>query len=288
MSVLILLEIALAVVGSLLLVFLSISIVLRMRVKDKTIELSKKNKQLEEEIAERRRAEETLMEARTLSSLSRMTASIAHEMRTPLTAADMDLEDVATELPEGEVRELALNAQSLIREVLLIIRAMLKVYRGENHDIHRSDLNQELRDAVLLFGRKTKGIEIVYDFTDNAETWIQGNLNRIFVNLVGNALGALQNQGRLAFTTRREGENLLAIIEDNGPGIPAEILKRIFDSEFTTKKTGEGTGLGLWIAKQEMNRIGGKITVESEVGKFARFTVTIPHRHSGNEGSDEE
>ena len=288
MSALISLELALAIVGALLLAFLAISVVLRIRVRDKTVELVHKNKQLQGEIAERKRAEETLMEARTLSSLSRMTASIAHEMRTPLTAADMDLEDVAAELPDGEPRELALNAQSLIQEVLLIIRAMLKVYRGDNHDMHRADLNQELRDAVLLFGRKTKGIEIVYDLTDDAETWIQGNLNRIFVNLVGNALDALQNQGRLAFTTRRVGKNFLAIIEDNGPGIPAKILNRIFDSEFTTKKTGEGTGLGLWIAKQEINRIGGEITVESVVGKFARFTVTIPHCHDGNEGSDKE
>jgi len=236
------------------------------------------------DIAERKQMEETLMEARTMSSLSRTTASIAHEMRTPLTAADMDLEDAAEEMADGEAKDLVLNAQSLIKETSLIIRSILKVYRGESQEANEIDLNQELQDAVLLFGRKTKGVDIAYDFADDdARTWVHGNLSRILVNLIGNALDVLQHQGRLKLATRLAGKNFLIIIEDNGTGIPPEILDKIFDPEFTTKKTGEGTGIGLWIARREIERIGGEITVESQVGKFTRFAVTVPRCHDQNE-----
>lgn len=235
------------------------------------------------DIAERKQMEEALMEARTMSSLSRTTASIAHEMRTPLTAADMDLEDAAEEMADGETKDLVLNAQSLIKETSLIIRSILKVYRGESQEANEMDLNQELQDAVLLFGRKTKGVDIAYDFVDNARTWVHGNLSRILVNLIGNALDVLQNQGRLKLATHLAGENFLITVEDNGTGIPPEILDKIFDPEFTTKKSGEGTGIGLWIAKREIERIGGEITVESQVGKFTRFAVTVPRCHDQDE-----
>ena len=231
------------------------------------------------DITERKQHEQELLEARTLSSLSRTTASIAHEMRTPLTATEMDLEYIADELPDGELKDLVLDAQESIRETLLIIRTMMKVYRGENQAIAQTDLNQELSDAVLLLGEKTKGVDIKYDFTDDAKTRLRGNVSRIFVNLIGNALDALQNQGRLILTNRLIKEHFVVTVEDNGSGIPPEIVGKIFEPEFTTKKSGEGTGLGLWIVKQAVDRIGGRISVESEPGKFTRLIVAIPHHN---------
>ncbi len=276
-------EWTLASLGGLLLLFLVMSVVLRVRVKARTDELSSKSKELQEEIAERKRAEEALMEAQTLSSLSRTTASIAHEMRSPLTAADMDMEDALEELPDGDARDLVLKAQSLIQEVLLIIRTMLKMYRSESQDVNEVDLNQELKDAVLLLGRKAKGIEIIYDFTNDARVQVHGSLSRVFINLIGNALDALQNQGNLTLSTRRVEDGFLTEVTDNGPGIPPEIMEKIFEPGFTTKKIGEGTGLGLWIANREIERLGGRITVESEVGKLTRFSVIVPDRHNENE-----
>lgn len=276
-------EWTLASLGGLLLLFLVMSVVLRVRVKARTDELSSKSIELQEEIAERKRTEEALMEAQTLSSLSRTTASIAHEMRSPLTAADMDLEDALEELSDGDARDLVSKAQSLIQEVLLIIRTMMKMYRSENQGANEVDLNQELKDAILLFGRKAKGIEIIYDFADEARVWVHGNLSRVFINLIGNALDALRNQGHLTLSTRRVEDGLLTEVEDDGPGILPEIIEEIFDPGFTTKKIGEGTGLGLWIANREIERLGGRITVESEVGKLTRFSVIIPNRYNENE-----
>lgn len=239
------------------------------------------------DITERVRLEKVLLESRTLSSLNRTVASIAHEMRTPLAAADMDLEDVLDELPDGELKALVLQAQESIQEALLTIRTMMKVYRGENQKVTGVDVNQKLTDAVLLFGRKTKGVEVLYDFRDDTRTWVSGNLSRIFVNLIGNALDALHHQGQLQLTTRFVEGNVFVEVEDNGPGIPPEILDKIFEPEFSTKKSGEGTGLGLWITKSEVERMGGRITVESEVGKFTRFRVTLPRRSHHNEGKSE-
>ncbi|MFQ5901901.1 MAG: ATP-binding protein [Thermodesulfobacteriota bacterium] len=223
-------------------------------------------------------AQDALIDARSLSSMSLMTASIAHEMRQPLTAADMDMADLVEYLTEGDGKELASAARSRLKEALLIIRAMMKVYRSGDKNIQNEvDVNDELRDIVPLFGRKTKGIEIVFDLSEGAQIVTSGNLSRIFMNLIGNAIDAMKNKGRLKIATRLSDENLLVIIEDNGCGIPLEIIGRIFEPEFTTRKTGEGTGLGLWIAKREVERMDGTISVESEVGKFTRFTVSFPY-----------
>lgn len=233
---------------------------------------------IEREI-EKKIMHKALIEAQTLSSLSRVTATIAHEMRQPLTAADMDLAETLEILPEdaGEVGELVSSAVSRLHDALQIIRSMMKVFRSKEGNRPRDvNLNQELDDAVILFGYKTNGIEILRDYEDDAQVNTGGNVSRIFVNLIGNSLQVLENSGQIKLTTRQADKQMLVEIEDSGSGIPPEILERIFEPEFTTKKSGEGNGLGLWIAKQEIDQMGGAITVESETGKFTRFKILLP------------
>lgn len=226
---------------------------------------------------ERQDNENKLIEARSLSSMSRMTSSIAHEMRSPLTAADMDLAEAEESLQEGHIKNIISFSRKHLKETLLIIRSMMKVYRS-NSALKKTwvDINEELANSVLLFGRKSQGIEIIYNFAGKARILTDANLGRIFVNIIGNALDALQNKGRLIITTRLVNDNYLVELEDNGPGIPKNILEKIFESSFTTKNTGEGTGLGLWIVKQEVERLKGRVLVESEEGHFTKFKVTIP------------
>jgi signal transduction histidine kinase/FixJ family two-component response regulator len=237
--------------------------------------------QMQKEIEEQQKA---LLEARTLSSMSRMTASIAHEMRQPLTAADVDLAMLEKSSEYGEGLHQVPSARSKIAQALHIIRTMMKVYRNPNRENPtRIDINNELENAIALFGHKTNGVEINYDFKDKPWVLTSGNLSRIFVNIIGNALDVLKNSGRLKLANSVVEDNVLVTIEDSGPGIAPEVLDKIFHPEFTTKKSGEGTGLGLWIARQEAEKLGGKISAESKVGSFTRFTVTIPKNQAPHE-----
>lgn len=218
-----------------------------------------------------------LLEAKTLSSMSRMAATIAHEMRQPLTAADVDLVEVREAFqndPQGG--ELVASVRSKIADALQIIRSMMKIYRGkQNRDHEYVNINQEVDDAVSLFGNKSRGVEIARDFESHLQIRTAGNLSRILVNLIGNALDALQNSGKLTLTIKETDGGAVVTIEDNGTGIPQELQQKIFEPEFSTKKSGEGSGLGLWIAKQEADRIGAKIEVESELGKYTRFSLHL-------------
>jgi two-component system NtrC family sensor kinase len=91
-----------------------------------------------------------------------------------------------------------------------------------------------------------------------------------------NAAQAVQSNGEVRISTRVEGQRVVIVISDIGCGIPADQLHKIFDPFFTTKQVGEGTGLGLSIIYGIIEKHGGSITVESEEGLGARFTISIP------------
>ena len=97
----------------------------------------------------------------------------------------------------------------------------------------------------------------------------------MWTNLLSNALDALDGQGTITITTRMSGTRIALDIEDDGPGIPAEIQSKIFDPFFTTKPVGKGTGLGLDIARRIVVGHRGNISVKSQPGE-TRFTVMLP------------
>ena len=101
-------------------------------------------------------------------------------------------------------------------------------------------------------------------------------LNQVFMNILVNASQALEKMGEIRVKTEHVNENIEIMISDNGKGIPEENLSTIFDSFFTTKDVGEGTGLGLNIANNIVKKHGGSIDVESKVGEGTTFTVKIP------------
>jgi signal transduction histidine kinase len=106
---------------------------------------------------------------------------------------------------------------------------------------------------------------------------LRRHLSEIFVNLLQNAREALNGTGLVTITAACRAGNLIEIvIQDSGPGIPRDRLRRVFEAYFTTKE--KGTGLGLAIVKNNVELYGGSVHVESELGKGARFVVSLPAR----------
>ena len=102
-------------------------------------------------------------------------------------------------------------------------------------------------------------------------------INQVFLNLITNAAQATPEKGGIVvLSVRRAGDNVVVEVQDNGHGIPADVLPKVFDPFFTTKEVGKGTGLGLSIAYKIIQQHGGRITVASKVGVGTRFTVTLP------------
>jgi len=101
-------------------------------------------------------------------------------------------------------------------------------------------------------------------------------LNQVFMNLLVNAVQAIEHRGEIHITTRREGSDVVVRIKDTGRGMAPETKARLFTPFFTTKPAGEGTGLGLSICYAIINRHKGRIEVDSELGKGTTFSVHIP------------
>jgi signal transduction histidine kinase len=141
------------------------------------------------------------------------------------------------------------------------------------------DVRVGLEDTLSLLGHKLreKRIDIVRDFDDDIPV-IEASgpeLNQVWTNLIDNAVDALPPGGRLELATRAIGNRLCVEIADNGPGIPQEVQTRVFDAFFTTKPVGQGTGLGLDIARRLVMRHHGEIRLQSQPGS-TRFQVMLP------------
>jgi two-component system NtrC family sensor kinase len=105
-------------------------------------------------------------------------------------------------------------------------------------------------------------------------------INQVFTNLLVNAAHAIEKKGNITIKTRHEGDDIVVSITDDGKGIPTENLSRLFDPFFTTKPVGEGTGLGLYLSYEIMQKHKGSISVDSKVGSGTTFTLKIPVVHS--------
>ena len=140
------------------------------------------------------------------------------------------------------------------------------------------DVEMGLRDTIRVIASKAraKGAAITLDVEDDLPRVYAtgGELNQIWMNLIDNALDASTKSGRIEISARRELDNVVVRVVDDGPGIPPEIEPQIFDAFFTTKPPGEGTGLGLEITRRLVRRYHGDIAVDSRPGR-TEFRVSL-------------
>ncbi len=138
-------------------------------------------------------------------------------------------------------------------------------------------LSENLETVLTLYHNQIKnGVDLLRDFSDPGVVSARHEeLNQVWTNLIHNALQAMDYKGRLELRVAREGDLVRVQVVDSGRGIPPESEARIFEPFYTTKAQGEGSGLGLSIAREIVKRHQGTITVESRPGRTA-FTVTLP------------
>jgi signal transduction histidine kinase len=141
------------------------------------------------------------------------------------------------------------------------------------------DVRQGLTDtsAILAHKASTKSASLTVDArADLARPLgIGGELNQVWMNLIDNALDAVGHGGRVAVSARAEGGSVIVRVIDDGPGIPDDLKRRVFDPFFTTKPVGQGTGMGLDIARRLVESNNGRLEFESRPGN-TEFKVALP------------
>ena len=277
-------------------------------VDTRTLELTDANRQLRQEVSERKRAEEEveatlakLAQSEKMASLGMLVAGVAHEINTPVGAissmhntlmrAVVKLRSTLDTICSAESDEhrsvhklfkILEDGNRVItsgtERITNIVRRLKSFARLDESDLQRVDLHEGIEDTLTIVHHELKHKAVVErnfgQFPPIA--CYPGQLNQVYVNLLINAVQAIKDKGTITITTFRKNDHVHIRIKDTGVGIPKELLGRIFDPGVTTKGVGVGTGLGLSICYQIIEDHHGKILVESQVGKGTTFTVVLP------------
>ncbi len=279
-------------------------------------ELQEKNGQLEVVLEDLQRAQDQIVMREKLAALGELTAGVAHEIKNPLNFVKNfsevseellvefkevmeEVEDKVDEEQYGLLQEISGDLSSNLERIRShgeranrIVHDMLMMGRGSG-DTQSIDINGLLDEYTALAYHSARATDPDFNLTIEREFGpevgelevIPQDLGRVFLNMVGNACYATDEKRRgttetyfptLTLKTERDDEHVTIRIRDNGNGMPDEVVEKIFNPFFTTKPTGQGTGLGLAMSSDIVREHGGSIRVETEPGEFTEMIVELP------------
>jgi len=232
-----------------------------------------------------------LVASERTASMGTLSAGIAHEINNPLASVVANLALLAEQLPESvkkpalmaELRDAVAEAQRGADRVAQIVRGLKVFSRGDDERRRALDLAQVADSALRLVANELRHrARVVRDFKPSPPVEAsEPHLVQVFVNLVLNAAQSIpegdaeNNEISVSIRPGASGQ-VIAEVADTGAGMPAEILARVFDPFFTTRRVGDGMGLGLSICHGIVTSLGGQIEAKSEAGKGSLFRVTLP------------
>ena len=297
-----------------LVIFLFIVIMLyrnSLQRKKANILLSQQKNELETTLATLKTTQNQLVQSEKMASLGELTAGIAHEIQNPLNFVN-NFSEVNAELIDELKVELAQDNKQQAIEIAhdvkeneekiifhgkradAIVKSMLQHSRSSTRKKELTDINVLAEEYLRLayHGMKAKdksfNVEIKSELDNTIEkiNVIQQDIGRVILNLITNAFYVVSEKKQLrgddyeplvTVSTKKEGDNILISVSDNGNGIPHKVLDKIFQPFFTTKPTGQGTGLGLSLSYDIITKgHGGELKVETKEGEGTVFIISIP------------
>ena len=229
---------------------------------------------------ELKEAQAKLVQSEKLAGMGTMAAGVAHEINNPLQIIigltellmeENDPDQIAQDL--GEVLEASERIRKIVTNLTRYSRDVKTIDTGpvNMNDVIKKGLE------ISRFSAQFKSIDIRTDLEEIPSIVANpGELEQVFINLVTNAVQAMEGTGRLEITSALEDGNISVYVADTGPGISRENIDKIYDPFFTTKDVGQGTGLGLHIVHTIVAKYKGTVNVDSEVGKGTTFVLRFP------------
>lgn len=237
------------------------------------------------DITENKRLAEQIVQSEKLASLGTLVAGMAHEVNNPAQSIMGLAQLMQDETDPNVVRDYAREIVGYTAHISAVVRDFSTYARPSSGDDETElDLGERMVEAVKLLRRNPQfgHVDVVTKFQPVPFLKARRTeIEQVFVNLISNAVQAMNGRGCLTLATACRDGVLTASVRDTGGGIPKDRLAHIFDPFYTTKEPGKGTGLGLYIVYKIVTKYGGRIHVDSEVGKGTTVTVAFPVSHSG-------
>lgn len=237
---------------------------------------------------------EELIQSSKMAALGKLAAGVAHEVNNPLAVIRekagwmrdlLEEEDVRASTNFKEFEDAVEKIEQHVERAGNVVHRMLGFARRMEPVCNDLYINDVLKQTTAFLDNEIRfrNIELIWNLTPDLPT-IQSDasqIQQVILNLFNNAIDAIDRNGHITVTTGYEAESDMVSISlrDDGPGMDKEVQRRIFDPFFTTKKVGEGTGLGLSISYSIINKLGGTIRFESEVGQGTEFVIHLPVKH---------
>ncbi len=232
------------------------------------------------DITEEKKLLDQLTLADKLSGLGTLAAGIAHEMNNPLYTIMGFTEAIKDETNPATIQKYADRILTRSKQMASIILNLTGYSRSNGSDEPKPvNVNEQLESAAEMALLASYSPDIEMDKSLSKVPPIMAKpeeIQQVFHNIIRNSVQAMEGKGRIRIESVLKGQNIVIQVQDNGPGIPKEYTSKIFDPFFTTKGQGEGTGLGLNLVHRIVQKYGGEISVESELGQGTCFTISFP------------
>ena len=280
-------------------------------------QLIKEKLKLERTLEELKETQQMLIHSEKMNAMGKLVAGVAHELNNPIAFVYGNLfsldtyfsdyknsfQEVESKIRNGiddnlipsidkikkkyeldflndDIQDVLKETKTGIERVKKIVEDLRKFSRLDESDIKNVDLIDNINSTISIVKSELAGKNLNFTFDSPDKLFIDcypGQLNQAILNLLINAVQAVDENGTIKMTLRENNENVLLSVKDNGTGISQDIKSKIFDPFFTTKPVGSGTGLGLSITYKIITDVhGGSIDVKSEEGNGAEFIISLP------------
>ncbi|SDG82001.1 sensor histidine kinase [Psychroflexus sediminis] len=248
--------------------------------------VKERTKELELNIKRLKDTQAHLVQTEKMASLGILTAGVAHEINNPLNYIMGSYVGLHRHYEENSFSDHPEQVGKLIEAMKIGVDRSSSIVKGLSQFSRKSDSYDEdcnvheiVENSLIMMSSQIKcqiSIEKDYSNSDMVIKGNVGNLHQVFINILNNAVQAIESVGTIIVKTREKESEVVITIEDTGTGIPKENLKRLTDPFFSTKAPGKGTGLGLSITFNIIKEHKGRLEFESEVGKGTTVRIVLP------------
>jgi two-component system, NtrC family, sensor kinase len=243
----------------------------------------------QQEVEYRKQMEQQIMVCERLASLGTLAAGVAHEINNPLAIIkesagwmrQLFAKDELKDIPRHDDFVKALDkVEKSVERASRITHQLLGFVGKSESSLSEVNLTELIEEAIQLISHEAQNrdIRVLRQMEPSANTiWSDPyQLRQVLLNLLTNAMHAVNSDGTITIAIEDVGDCRTITISDTGPGIPRENLDKIFEPFFSTKSPGQGTGLGLFVSRGIVEKLGGTIEVASKIGQGAGFSIRLP------------